>query len=498
MLLSPRAGAGEGRGRQAGLRPSRKVPGRWLALAAVTLVSFLLTLEDTAVSIALTTIRRDLGGGMTDLEWVVNAYTLALAVLVLPAGKLADAHGRRHAFLFGVGVFTASSALAGLAGSPAMLIAARVLQGVGAAFAGSAALSIVSVLFPKPSRGAALGIWASASAIGLALGPVLGAILVRLFGWPWVFLINVPLGLLALLTARLLIPESRADAGERCLPWMAVALWAAGLLAAVMAFTEAGSASLTSPWVIGLGASAVALLAGFAWIEHRSRRRLIGRQLSHSRHTMGANLVSLMSTAVMCNLFVFVGMYLQLVLAYGTVASGIALLPLTATIVVMAPLAGRISDRVGRGRPATLGLLTLAVGLYVLSGLGVHRDAWLIFAGLGLAGLGVGFTTSPTTAAALDGSGTDEAGEAAGLLNTSRMIGLSLGVATMGAVVSGGGNVLGGGLGAHQSFVNGLSTALQLNAGIAVIAAVVAMTTLGIVARPASSSMPVARTAGSR
>lgn len=466
-------------------RGSRATTARWLALGAIALVSFLLTLEDTAVGIALTSIRRDLGVGMTGLEWIVNAYTLALAVLVLPAGKLADAHGRRRVFLLGVCVFTASSALAGLADGGPMLIAARLIQGAGAAFAGSAALSIVSVMFPKPERGAALGIWASASAVGLAVGPVLGAIIVKLLGWPWVFLVNVPLGVIALAVAWLLVPESSAGAGERRLPWTAVGLWAAMLLGLVMAFTEAGSSNWSSPQVLGPGVAAGLLLVAFAWHEQRSVARLIGRELAHSRNTVGANVVSLMSTAVMCNLFVFIGMYLQIVLVYGTVTAGIALLPLTAAIVMMAPVAGRLSDRIGRRLPVSIGLLLLATGLTTLSALSVRTDQLLIFAGLGLSGLGIGLTASPTTAAALDTSGSDAAGEAAGLLNTSRMIGLSLGVATMGAIVSASGNVLAGGMRAHEAFVAGLSTALRLNAGVAVLAALIALATLRSVTLPA-------------
>ena len=449
---------------------------RWLALCAITVVSFLLLLEDTAVSVALPAIREQLGIGLSGLEWVVNAYTLALAVLVLPAGKLADAYGRRRSFVAGLVVFTAASLVAGLAGNGAVLIAARALQGAGAAFTSSAALSMIAASFPEHERGGALGVWAGASAVGLAIGPVAGAMLTDMLGWPWVFLINVPLGALAVVAARLLLPESSACARGRALPWGTVVVWAAALLALVMALTEASRLGWLAPEVLALGATGAVLLGTFAAVERRSRQRLIDPELLRSRQAVGGNVLSVLSTAVMCNLFFFISLYLQLVLGYGTVAAGTALLPLTATIVVVAPLAGRLSDRVGRRGPIIAGLLVLAGGLIVLSWVGERSGLGLIVAGLGLAGAGIGLTTSPITAATLDDGQT--AGEAAGLLNTSRMIGLSLGIATMGAIIASGNEVLTGAPGARAAFVSGLSAALRVNAGIALAAVIVAAATI--------------------
>ena len=451
---------------------------RWLALVAITVVSFLLLLEDTAVSVALPAIRRDLGVSLTGLEWVVNAYTLALAVLVLPAGKLADAYGRRRMFIGGLVVFTVGSLLAGLTNSGDELIAARALQGAGAAFTGSAALSIISSSFPKQERGAALGVWAGASAVGLAVGPVAGAMLTEMFGWPWVFLINVPLGIVAAATARLFIPESSSGARDRGLPWPAVLIWAGALLSLVTALTEASRIGWAALEVVGLGAVGAALLGVLAVVERRSRRRLIEPALLRNRQTIGANVLSLLSTAVMCNLFFFIALYLQLVLGYGIVAAGTTLLPLTATIVLVAPLAGRMSDRIGRRAPIITGLLLLAAGLLVLSALGQRSGLALIISGLALAGVGIGLTTSPITAAAMDGASDQTTGESAGLLNTSRMIGLTLGIATMGAIIASSGNVLGGSPRAREAFVSGLSDALRFNAGIALLAAVVAVATI--------------------
>lgn len=451
---------------------------RWLALAAITTVSFLLLLEDTAVSVALPDIRRELGIGLAGLEWVVNAYTLALAVLVLPAGRLADAYGQRRVFVGGLVVFTAASLLSGLATSEATLIGARALQGAGAAFTSSAALSIISTSFPEKERGTALGVWAGASAVGLAVGPVAGAMLTEMLGWPWVFLINVPLGAAAAITARLWLPPGAATRRDRRLPWLAVFVWAGALLAIVTALTEAARTGWRSPVVSLLGFAGAALLVTFVIVERRAASRLIDASLLRTRQSIGANVLSLLSTAVMCNLFFFIALYLQLVLGYGTLAAGTALLPLTATIVFVAPVAGHLSDRIGRCVPIASGLLLLAAGLLVLSALGDRSQLPLIVSGLGLAGVGIGLTTSPITAAALDGVRAEASGQSAGLLNTSRMIGLSLGIATMGAVIARSGDVLAGGPGARELFVSGLSDALRINAAIAlagVLAALVMM-----------------------
>jgi MFS family permease len=218
-------------------------------------------------------------------------------------------------------------------------------------------------------------------------------------------------------------------------------------------------------------------------VERRSRLRLIEPSLLRSRQTVGANVLSLMSTAVMCNVFFFIALYLQLVLGYGIVRAGATLLPLTATIVFVAPLAGRLSDRIGRRAPIITGLLLLAAGLIVLSALRQRSGATLLISGLTLTGVGVGFTTSPITAAAMDGATDQTTGESAGLLNTARMIGLTLGIATMGAIIASSGNVLAGSPHAREAFVTGLSHALRINAGIALLAAVVAAGTITAAAR---------------
>ena len=244
------------------------------------------------------------------------------------------------------------------------------------------------------------------------------------------------------------------------------------------ALTEASRIGWTALEVLALGGVGAVLLGLLIAVERRSQLWLIEPSLLHSRQTVGANVLSLMSTAVMCNVFFFIALYLQLVLGYGIVRAGATLLPLTATIVLVAPLAGRLSDRIGRRAPIITGLLLLAAGLIVLSALRQRSGATLLISGLTLTGVGIGFTTSPITAAAMDGATNQTTGESAGLLNTARMIGLTLGIATMGAIIASSGNVLAGSPHAREAFVTGLSHALRINAGIALLAAVVAAATI--------------------
>lgn len=470
--------------------PATTGAGRWWALAALTLVSFVLLLEDTAVSIALPDIRRDLGLGLSELEWTVNVYTIAIAALMVLAGKLADLHGRRRAFLGGLALFTLASPLAALAESGEILLVARAVQGVGAAFSAASALSIISATFAKRERGAALGVWAGAAAVGLGLGPVAGALLTEQFGWQAIFLINVPVGIVAWIVARAVLPESRDPAADRRLPVAALALSGVALVALLLALTEGNSLGWASPGVIAL--MSVAAVSGllFVRLEARSARPLLDATLVRSRTFAGANAVSLLSTAVMCNLFFFLALYFQLILGYTTLEAGATLIPLTGAIVVVAPIAGRVSDRVGRGAPVVAGMFLLGVALLLLSRLSVDSQLPAILAWLALAGIGIGLATTPTTAAALDAAPADRAGVASGIVNTSRAVGLSLGIATMGAILSAGGaDVLAGGGRAGEAFVDGLSTALAINAVIAFAGAGVAAWTMGIRGRrPAQST----------
>ena len=457
---------------------------RWNGLAILALFSFLLTLDDTALAVALPTIGRDLGLGLSGLEWVVNGYTLALAALLLVAGRLADVHGSRRLLLCGVAVFTAASLGAAVAPSGTLLVAARVVQGAGAALIMPATLALIASSFPERRRGFAVGVWAGVSAAGLAVGPLVGAALTAWVGWSAIFLFNVPAGVLGLAVApRLLAAGPKRQSSGFDVAGMLAS--AAGLFALVYALTEGMSAGWSSMPVVAAFAAAVAALGVFIVLERRSPAPLLELALFRSRNLTGANAVSLLSTAVMCAVFFFISLYLQVVRGYTALDAGLAFLPMTVLVCLVAPVAGRLGDRVGRRLPTVVGMAVLATGLWLLSRLGATTGVGPVLAALVVAGVGIGLSTAPTTAAALDHAPEWEAGVRAGILNTSRMIGLAVGIALMGAIVSArwpGG--LAGAATDPRAFVDGLSIAFVVNAAIAITAALVAALTLDSGSRP--------------
>ena len=452
---------------------------KWLTLGVLALFSLLLTLDDTALSVTLPSIGRDLGLGLSGLEWVVNAYTLALAALLLAAGRLADAVGSKRIFLWGLTVFTVTSLVAGLAPTGLLLIGARVLQGGGAALMMPATLAIISSTFPARQRGMAIGIWAGVSAGGLAIGPLVGAVLTESLGWESIFLLNVPFGALGLAFGRAILVESGSAFQRRHFDLAGVLASAATLFALVFALTEGMSYGWSSPLVLGSFAAAAVGVGLFVRLEQRREDPLLDLSFFRSRNFSGANAVSLLSTAVMCGIFFFISLYLQVVRGYTAIEAGAAFLPMTLLICFVAPISGRISDRIGRRLPAALGMMILAVGLWLLSGLGAKSSFSAVLPGLIVAGFGIGLTTAPVTAAALDFGPTDEDGVRAGILNTSRMIGLAIGIALMGAIVTArwpGG--LAGAATDPTAFVDGLSVGFLVNTAIAVVAAAVAALTI--------------------
>jgi EmrB/QacA subfamily drug resistance transporter len=447
---------------------------RWAVLASLTLVSFLILLDDTAVALALPAIRDQLGLGLVGMEWVVNGYTLPFAALVLLTGQLADRDGRRRIFLVGLALFVLASLAAGLAGDTATLVGARAVQGIGAALVAPASLSIIAATFPARERGWALGVWAGITATALGLGPVFGAVINDSLGWAWIFLLNVPLGMGAWLVARTLLGESRAEHPARRLDVPGAVSSGIALAALLLALTEGNDYGWGSPRVVALVAVAIVALVVFVWIERRSADPLVDLSRLRRRRLAGPNMVTLLASAVMCSMFFFLALYLQIVLDYTALTAGLLLLPLTVAIMIVSPLAGHLADRIGARIPVTAGMLLLAAALFALSSLRVDSSAGSLMPWLALSGIGIGLTTTPATTAALAGSDSDQYGMAAGLLNTSRATGLAFGIALMGAVLAAAGESRG-----SQAFVDGFSTALTINAIVAIAAAIIAAATLG-------------------
>lgn len=466
---------------------------RWAALLGLTVVSFLLLLDDTAVAVALPEIQRQFGLGLSGQEWVVNAYTLTLAALTLPAGRLADRDGRRRVFLCGLAIFTVASLALGLAVGGPMLIVGRVAQGVGAALVAPASLAIIADLFPRGRRGAAIGVWAGVSASALGFGPLFGAIIADNAGWRWIFLLNVPLGVAAWVLGRTVLPESRALETASSMDMIGTIAWAAALLSLMFGLHEGNRVGWTAPGTVGLFVLGAVSVALFLAHEAKTEAPLLDLDLFRNRRFAGANVLILLATSVMCSLFFFLALYLQTVLGYSALEAGIGLLPLTATVVVVGPLAGRLADRIGARLPVTLGMMVLSAGLLGLSRLGVDTDLGSLIPWLALAGLGIGLITAPTTAVALGSTGAAEHGMAAGVFNTFRTTGLTLGIAIMGAILASFGPAeFSRALNSshHAAFVAGFSRALILNVIIALGAAVLAAGTLEAPA-PAPSRPPL-------
>ncbi|MBS1895383.1 MAG: MFS transporter [Actinobacteria bacterium] len=457
----------------------------WATLAVLSLASFLLTLDDTAVSVALPTMQRQLDLGLSGLEWVVNAYTLVLAAFMLPAGRLADVYGRRRVFLSGLALFGLASLLiaASPTGTPA--IASRVIQGAGAALMAPSSLSLISVSFESGRRGLAVGIWAGVSALALAVGPILGALITQGLGWRWIFLLNLPAVAAAFFVGTRVLAESSNPDAKR-VDWRAAALLAGALVALLFPLTEGNSLGWSSLPVLGPLVLAPIAFAAFIRRERRGGG-LVDLSLFSNRAFTAANTVILLSTSVMCSLFFFLSLYLQSVLGDTALGAGAALLPMTVLIASISPLAGRLSDRIGARAPTTAGMALLGAGLLILSGLGVEQSSirWLL--GLVLTGTGIGLSTSPLTATAVGTVSKQRSGEAAAIFNTFRMTGLAAGIAFMGAILTASTGAAGSA--SKQAFVSGLSTALTVNAAIALLALIAAAVLLsGRGVRPEASA----------
>ncbi len=452
---------------------------KWWTLASVSFALFMIMLDNTVVNVALPAIQQDLAIDVAELEWVVTGYALSFAVLMLTGGKLADMHGRRRVFLIGLAVFTFSSLLCGLAGTAELLTAARVLQGVGAAFMMPATLSIITATFPPKERGAALGIWAGVSAMALAIGPLVGGLVTEHIGWNWIFYLNVPVGLAGLVAARLIIRESKDTSHEQRLDVPGLVTSGIALFALVYALIEANSKGWTSPLILGLFAVAAVSGTAFVLLELHQRLPMFDMTLFRDPTFAGANTVALLVSLAMFGVFFFISLYMQNVLGYSAVRAGVAFLPMTVLIILVAPFAGRSSDRLGSRWLMTAGMTLVGCSLLVFAQLQPDSSYLQLLPGMILGGVGMATTMTPMTAAVLSSVPVDKAGVGSGMLNTFRQVGGALGIALMGAILASGSNTaLADGASKTDAFMNGLHHALYVAAVIAFAAALTAAVTV--------------------
>jgi EmrB/QacA subfamily drug resistance transporter len=411
----------------------------WVILVLVCIAQFMVVLDATVVNVALPSIQKDLGLSEANLQWVVNAYTLVFGGFLLLGGRAGDLLGRKRLFLGGVVVFTVASLLDGLATSSGMLIGARALQGLGAAFISPAALSIISTTFEEgKERGKALGVWAAIASGGSAVGLVLGGVLTQAFSWPWIFFINVPVGIVAFVLSLRLIPESTDEHAERSFDVAGAVTATGGLMTLVYAIVKAQEEGWTSAVTLGTFAVAFLLLAAFIVIELRSAAPLVRLDIFRVRSLTTANVVMFLVASGLFAMFFFNSLYIQRVLGYGPLEAGLAFLPFTAGIIISAGLASQFAPRIGVKPVAVVGMIVTAAGMLLLTRIPVDGSyAVDVLPSIMLTSLGLGAVFVPLTLIATTGLEHADQGLASGLFNTSQQIGGALGLAILATIAVG-------------------------------------------------------------
>jgi EmrB/QacA subfamily drug resistance transporter len=452
---------------------------RWVGLAVIVTAQFMVVLDVAIVNVALPTIKTDLGFSESSLQWVVTAYSILFGGMLLLGGRMADLLGRRRLFMAGLALFTISSLLDGLAWSEGSLIAFRALQGLGAALVSPAALSTLTVMFQEGrERNKALGIWGAVSGSGGAAGVLLGGALTSSLSWSWVFFINVPVGAVVLFLSPRLLTESRVETARRHFDLPGAASITGGLMILVYAMTRAVQHGWGTAETIGLlGASAV-LVAAFVGIELRSQAPLLPMRLFRLRTLTGSNIAGVLLGAATFSQFFLLTLYMQQVLGYSAMQTGVAYITLTLAIIVVANVSQALALRFGVRRVLPVGLVMSATALALFAELPVSGHYfWNLFPGFLIGGIGMALGFVPLTIGALAGVRPGDAGVASGLVNTAQQVGGAVGVAAATTIAA---TSTSDYLGSHPgaatgvALTHGFASAFWALAGIAALAAVVA------------------------
>jgi EmrB/QacA subfamily drug resistance transporter len=417
---------------------TREQTNPWVVLVLICLAQFMVILDATIVNVALPSIQKDLGLTEANLQWIVNAYTLVFGGFLLLGGRAGDLLGRKRLFLFGLVIFTFASLMNGLASSEGMLIGFRALQGLGAALIAPAALSIISTTFAEGAeRAKALAVWAAIAIGGSAVGLILGGMLVEWFSWPWIFFVNVPVGIIAFALSLRLVPESRDEHAQHNYDVAGAITVTGGLMSLVYAIVKAETDGWTSSTTLGFFALSAVLLSSFVLIETRSKAPLVRLSIFKIRSLLTANIVMFLAMSAMFAMFFFNTLYIQRVLGYSPLEAGFAFLPFTAGIMVSAGLASKFAPRVGVRPVAAIGMLLTAGGLVLLTQLPVNGTYLAdVLPAMILTSLGMGAVFMPLTLIATTGLDNDDQGLASGLFNTSQQIGGALGLAILSTIAA--------------------------------------------------------------
>src|SRR3954464_2738582 len=409
---------------------------RWATLVVVCLAQFMVILDATIVNVALPSIQRGLHFSPTDLQWVINSYTLMFGGFLLLGGRAADFFGRRRLFLAGVAVFSAASLINGLASSSEMLIIGRGLQGLGGAMVSPAALSIITTTFAEgPDRTKALGVWSAIAAGGAAVGLLMGGILTDALSWEWCFFVNVPVGIAAIVAALRYVPNTLAEHRPDSIDILGATAVTSGLVVLVYAIVKAQEWGFSSNKTLRPPAVAGVLLTAFVFIERRSKAPLVRLGIFRSRTLTGANTVMTLVAAGMFSMFFFATLYVQEILGFSPLKAGLAFLPVTAGIIMGAGVAQAGIKRIGPRLQAVAGISVAAIGMFMLTGMSAS-GSYLgdVLPGLIPIAFGMGMTFVPITLMATTGVHGDDQGLASGLLNTAQQVGGALGLAVLSTV----------------------------------------------------------------
>ena len=438
-------------------------------LGIVSLGLFMVVLDNLVVNVALPSIHADLGASIQALEWTVNAYTLAYTVMLLTGAALGDRFGRKRMFMFGIALFTAASAGSALAPSAGALIAARAVQGIGAAIATPLTLTLLADAFPPDRRGAAIGVWSGISGIAVALGPLVGGLMTEIASWHWIFWINVPIGLILVPLAGARLDESHGPAKQ--LDLSGLALGSVGLFGIVYGLVRSQSLGWGSAEIVVSLAAGAALVIGFVINEMRSDSPMLPMQFFARRGFTVTNVVSLSMYFGMFGSIFFMSQFMQTVLGNSPLQAGVKLLVWTGATMIVAPLAGVFSERFGARLFMVVGLALQAIALgWLASEASVHQAYTSMIGPFVLAGAGMALVFAPSANAVLASVRSDQAGQASGATNTIRELGGVLGIAVLSTVFTSHGGYV-----SPQAFVNGLTPAMWVGTAVLAAGALVAL-----------------------
>jgi EmrB/QacA subfamily drug resistance transporter len=414
-------------------QPAQDAPNKWLTLVAVCLGTFMLLLDITIVNVALPDIQGALHSSFADLQWVVDAYALSLAALLLTAGSLADLYGRRLLYIIGLSVFTLASLLCGAAQNTLMLQLSRALQGVGGAIMFSVSLALLASAFRGKDRGTAFGIWGAITGLAVAIGPLLGGILTSGLSWRWIFFVNLPIGVVAVWLTVGKVPESRAPHARRP-DWIGFGLFTLALASLVYGLIESNRRSFSDGLVIGCLALAGVLLVAFVLAEMRSASPMFDLSLFRLPTFSGGSVAAFGISASIFALLLYLVLYLQDVLRLSALETGLRLLVVSGGILVTSAIAGRLTSQVPIRLLIGPGLVVIGVGLLLMRGLNVSSTWTHLVPGLIIAGAGVGFVNPPLASTAIGVVAPQRAGMASGINSTFRQVGIATGIALLGTL----------------------------------------------------------------